>query len=111
MINYTTKSEKYNHSQNPSLKNQKNLKVFSTKTDSILTLLLTGKRITPKDAVYDLNIFCLAQIVFLLRHLKNIPVKTKMIKNIDSFGQISSYAEYFLSADDIAEIKAKDYLQ
>lgn len=87
----------------------KNLNAFSTKTGDVLEVLLKGKGITARNAAYDLDIFCLAQIIAHIRHHRKIPVKTKIHKVVNLNGKITIYAEYFLTASDIAAFYAKSF--
>lgn len=111
MIHYISKSEKLNSSTLHKSSLSSKVKIKNNKTQLLLNRLLVGKKITARDAAFDLNIFMLRDIVYRLRRFKNIPVKTKLIKSIDSYGQTIKFAEYFLEEFYITEIKSKDYLQ
>lgn len=85
-------------------------KVVATKTTTVLNALLAGEILTVRYAALNFDIFCLASLISHLKHYRNIPVQTRMIKKTEN-GLITRYGEYFLTTSAIAAIKAKSVLQ
>jgi hypothetical protein len=81
--------------------------VVATKNSLVLDALLAGRRLTARDAAFEMEIFCLAGLIYYLRKHYDIPVKTQMIKKTHADGLITRYAEYFLTPSDIAEFQSK----
>ena len=104
MINYIKKNHLVKSSVLPE---QQDYLSKGTKADLIMKKLLSGKRVSKLEAIYVHNVFCLAQVITYLRKSKNLPVITKMLNHVDSFGVNVRYAEYYLDLEVIAEIKAK----
>ncbi|MDZ4821586.1 MAG: hypothetical protein SGJ20_21710 [Planctomycetota bacterium] len=85
----------------------KKFKVVVNKTNLVLNALLAGQRLTVRDAAVWWDLYCLGGLVYHLRHHRDVPVKTLIIKKMQADGLATKYAEYFLTALDIAEVKAK----
>lgn len=81
-ITYVKKTSIPNCSSKPVTIYAEKLKVIATKSQEVLDLLLAGERLTVRYAAHELDIYCLAGLIFHLRHHKNIPVQTQLIKKL-----------------------------
>src|SRR5689334_5335483 len=86
------------------------LAVFATKTDLVLGALVAGQRLSVKSAALEWDIYCLSQIISHIRKHRHIPVRTALQKKSGPNGK-TIYAEYYLSAVDIAALVAKKATQ